>query len=332
MGSTPGQEYAYAYGRLGVLRQRLPEQSDIDRLVSAPDMESMKNVLREMRFTAEVMTSVNDIHDVIPALERQLRRDVESMVPQERRELFEILWLKEDGALLAYLLKKHHTFTSSLSRMPRSSISAHDTDALVALVERDDQGQLPPHLVRFVHQVKALTNATPAIIDTMVAQYVAHRQVELAEQSRSEHIHQYVAHQIDLQNIRTAKRLEGAENPRAHFLEGGEINPRDFTGERGHLSAVVRGSSLPDSLADAIEKEDDTAVTLERGLARGIAHAVAEMGTMPLTIEPVFAYAVMALSQLRLLRTVLIAKTTGLSPEETLHMLPPFLSTTPYAA
>ncbi len=329
---SAGTDYAYAFGRIGVLLQNLPDQSDIDRLVAAHSRQELMQILSEIKFTAPVMATVTDPNDLIPAMEQWIRKEMESMVPEQDREIFDILWLREDSALLAYLIKQYHRLTANGSRQPRSSNSTHDTKALERLVLKGINEVLPAHLVSFVQQMKERKDETPVQIDTAVAQYVADRQTMLALRSGSRHIQQYVAHFIDLQNIRTARRLDSDDTPEDHLLHGGEIDPKRLTTDRHELANLIRASTLPSGLADDIERADDTSITLERGLAKAIAHSIGEMRAVPLTIEPVFAFAIIALSQLRVLRSILIGKSTGLKPDEILHMLPPFLGASPFAS
>jgi len=54
------------------------------------------------------------------------------------------------------------------------------------------------------------------------------------------------------------------------------------------------------------------------------------MWNIPLSIEPVFAFAALAQSQLALLRALIIGKRANLDPQTIKKMLPPFLSASHY--
>jgi len=77
------------------------------------------------------------------------------------------------------------------------------------------------------------------------------------------------------------------------------------------------------------EGAEDTNV-IEQGCSEVIASDIARMWNVPLTIDPLFAFAALTISQLRLLRVLLIAKRNGLSPQEVKKVLPPFLSASHY--
>ena len=164
-----------------------------------------------------------------------------------------------------------------------------------------------------------------------MAQYVVNRQIELARESGSRAIQMYVAHHIDLQNLRTARRLGRDENPVDPLLQGGEISVNRISLDPERLAELVYSSSLPTTLADSIKSAEDSSVILERGLAKAIAHDIAVMRNNVLTIDPIFAFVTIALSQMRLLRTILIGKSVGMDPEEIRRLLPPFLSASPFA-
>jgi vacuolar-type H+-ATPase subunit C/Vma6 len=329
-GSLTGQRYAYGYGRVGVLQEYLLTQQDVERLLAAVDEAALTRALMELKM-AKGLEWTNDAHRFIDQLERWLRREMHELVPAEDEEIFGILWLKSDASLLAYLLKKELGYTSGISVEPQVGATAFDPDLLRRLVAGSPVTGAPASLVQFVQSVRADRSLTPQRIDTLTAQFVADESVRLAAQSGSAPIRQYVAHHVDLQNIRTSRRLSSQERPLEHLLRGGEIAPEAFTDEPERLVELVRRSSLPNTLIDSLRAADDASVTLERGLAKAIAHDLALMRDRVLCLEPLFAFAAIALSQLRVLRTLIVGKSAGLAPAEIRNLLPPFLSTSPYA-
>lgn len=332
--STFGQHYSYGYGRVGVLQQELMTTQDVESLLSARSEEDLVKSLMELKMSAHV-DYTSDAHRFIEGLERWLAHEVRTMAPADRRDIFDILWLKGDSPLLAYLLKRHHGLTSAISAEPMAGATAYEPGDLQALVQEDKPGLLPPELVSFARRVKAMVSISPQEIDTQVAQFVVDQQLALARKSGSKPIELYVAHHIDLLNIRTARRLKERDAPTDHLLRGGEIDIRSFSLDPAQLASLVRGSSLPSAVADAVAFAADTmdsSVELERGLALAIAHDIALMRDYVLSIEPIFAFAAVALSQLKLLRTIIVGKSTHLSAEEIRKLLPPYLSTSPFAS
>jgi vacuolar-type H+-ATPase subunit C/Vma6 len=329
------QDYAYGYGRIGVLQEYLLSQGDVERLLNAKGEADLSRALTELKISSHVEFNSNP-HRFINNLEQWLKREVISLVPKDECRLFDILWLKNDASFLAYLLKKHHGFTSDLSTEPHVGATAYDTADLRSLVNTGKVGtDVPDALVQFVLSRRGTRPASPQDIDTAVAQFTVDMQMTLAERSGSHAIEEYVAHHIDLQNIRTARRLSKDEVPEDHLQRGGHIDVEHFSTDPDRLVTLVQESSLPSGLLEDLLTATDpetSSVLLERGLAKAIAHDIGAMRNHVLTIEPIFAFASIAQSQLRLLRTILVGKAAGLSPDETRKLLPPFLSASPFAS
>lgn len=272
---------------------------------------------------------LDDLKELVPSMERWLKEEVEKMSPPDKRDVFNILWLREDMPVLAYYLKKYHGQSSPISKDPPAAVTMYDIRQVKALIleGKNDHQTLPNDLVRFIEKIKSRTNISPQEIDSEVAQFVAQTQMRIARRSGSRLIKRYASHLIDLQNIRTSRRLSSDQMARFHFVEGGEIDIDLLTQDIDKMSVLIRQSSLPDSVLKSIGSGDESAVVLERGLNRGLAHDIAEMRSIPLSIEPIFAFAVIALSHILLIRTILIGKAAKLSGQDISTMLPPFFST-----
>ena len=333
--SAFGQQYHFGYGRVGVLQQELLTTQDIDKLLLARDEGQLMKALTDVKLSRHVEYTL-DPHRFIESLERWLRNEVRSMTPPEKQDIFDILWLRGDAPLLSYLLKKHHGLTSSISTEPSVGATAFEPGELRRLVQSGVAGQLPEDVATFVAHIKALPSLPlPQTIDTAVFQFIVDRQKSLATKSGSSAVRQYVAHHIDLTNIRTSRRLHENDTPADHLLSGGEIPVEAFSLSPAQLAAAVRHSSLPNSVIDQIALATDStesSVELERGLARAIAHDLAVMRDQTLSIEPIFAFAAVALSQFKVLRTIIIGKSTHLSADEIRKLLPPYLSASPFAS
>lgn len=318
-------DFAYGYGRVGVLQQQLLNKSDVDRMVGAHGDKELRHVLSDVALTARVMPQDN-LSRVVPALEYWLKDEVRRMSPPESREVFDIIWMREDVPVIALLLKQYHGFAPKTEDTDLG-VTAYDHQALRKLVENGERGSLPEDLAHFVEEIKQERDIKAQDIDHKVAVFIARKQMELAEQSGSKLIKQYVAHQIDLQNIRTARRLNPGEDGEDHFLPGGEIDTMRLTGDPRSLALLIHSSSLPNVLADSVINEKNSALALERALNLALAHDIAAMRAIPLGIEAIFAFAVMALSQTLMLRTILIGKAAQLTGGEISQMLPPIFST-----
>lgn len=328
-----GNDFSYAAGRVGALQQRLLTASDVDRMLGARTDRELRQIFDELKFTNVVTQDMESPDELVGRMETWLHRELENMLPETHKPILGILWLKEDAPLIASLLKKHFRLTKSDEAAESRSPSSYDPALLRDLILRGKSHHaLPDHLSRFVQRQKAKQNVTAASIDASVARYVARTQTELAKASGSVQLQLYVKHQIDLQNIRIARRLKDNDDPSKIFLPGGEVKPELLLSDRRKIAAALRGTSLHFSFTEAFETADDSSIAVERSLVKALAHDIAQMRANILGVEAAFAYAIIALSQLRIVRTILIGKRAGLSAAEIGEMLPPFLSTSPYQA
>lgn len=324
--SLVGQKFAFASGRTGVLQQLLLTSSDRDRLLGAKDLSDAEQILTELKFTSVIDQGLRKSDDILNALSHWVRNEVEQMSPESSRPTFSVLWLEEDAPLLSYELKAFHGLTSATSKEPTTGMTAYDPEELKALVQQNATGRLPSHLANFVREMKKAADWKPEEIDAKVAQYIADLQQKLARTSGSTLVQKYVEHKIDLTNIRTALRLKEEQADLSVFLSGGTLNLKKIAGNAEAIAKAVEQSALPNNIADAIRSATD----LELALAKVTADDIAHMWNVPLSIEPLFAFAALGSSQIKLIRALTIGKRASLSPQEIKDMLPPFLSASHY--
>lgn len=324
MQSLIGQHFAYASGRTGVLQQLLLTASDRDRLLGAASLKEAESILTELKLTNPIDQGLKKTEEILLAIGAWVRKEVETMAPESKKPAFHILWLEEDAPVLSYLLKSHHGLTSAVSSQPQSGMTAYGIDALTTLVNDEVSGSLPSHLTEFVKTAKTMKDVTPQAIDSAVAQYIATVQLSLARASGSKALKTYVEHKIDLSNIRTALRNSD------DLLTGGSISPTALTKGIPNILRAIDRSTLPYELSENIRKVVDDPNAVEHALSKVVAEDIAHMWNIPLSIEPVFAFAALAQSQMRLLRVLLIGKRANMSPQEIKLMLPPFLSASHY--
>lgn len=327
-----GKDCSFATGRIAVLQQRLLSLADVDRLIGAHQASDLPRIFQDVKFTSAVMHDVSSIDEIVARMEQWLRTELESMLPSHYHDALNILWLREDAPLIAGLLKQHFGFAPKKPLDVRSP-SAHDPKLLEALILRDETDEaIPEHLSLFVHKQKTKPNQTPSLIDASVSRYVARTQTELAKASGSALLIAYVRHLIDLQNLRIATRMQETDDAAKHLLPGGEADVAKLIGDKKNAIAALRGTSLHRSIMNEFERASSSTIAIERGLVKGLAHDIAAMRSNLLGFESAFAFAIIALSQLRIIHTVIIGKNAGLSPAEIRDILPPLLSTSPNLA
>jgi vacuolar-type H+-ATPase subunit C/Vma6 len=193
-------------------------------------------------------------------------------------------------------------------------------------------GILPETVTSFIASMKKLTMPSPWTIDRAVARFIAERRVALARASGSTDILQYVRHSIDVTNIRTALRLATIETPDANdaLLPGGSVPLTRLAGPKANIRSAIAVSDL---YAPFIPAQGSAApIAIEQIGASILADDIGRMWTVPLTAEPVFAFAAMVMAHVRLLRAIAIGKRNKLSPQEIKQILPPFIPSSHFPA
>ena len=131
-------------------------------------------------------------------------------------------------------------------------------------------------------------------------------------------------------NIRIALRLREENADDSVFIQGGSLDLKRLAGNLEGIVKAIERSHLPFSLGEAVRKSADSPNDLELALSEVTASDIAHMWNTPLSIEPVFAFAALAQSQVALLRALVIGKRAALDPQSIKQMLPPFISASHY--
>jgi vacuolar-type H+-ATPase subunit C/Vma6 len=324
------RQHAFGFGRVGVLQELLLSQADIERLLQAASEKDLVKVISELKIASSVSYSSNP-HQFIHAIECWLETELRHLVEEEdAKDVFDILWMKDDTSFVSYLLKKHHGLTSAIASEPHVGALAFSKEMYQECIGKGDFSRAPASLALWMQELREQSGLSPQEIDTKVAEQFAEEQVKRATKI-SPLILRYVQHHIDLQNIRTAQRLAKTTIPVApYLLAGGTIAKEHFTEDMASLASVVKNSDLKALLSSGSAGDDF--ILLERALVKEIAEDLAEMRSCILSIEPLFAFGAIAVSQLKVLRTILVGKSAGLASDEVKNLLPPFLSASPFAA
>jgi len=317
-----GQHYAFAAGRTGVLRQLLISQPDVDRMLGSHGIQELNRVLTEMKFTNIIPQGLASTEGMLPALEQWVKNEVAAMVPESKRHIFTILWTDGDAPTLAWMLKKKYELTLLDSTEPTTGLHAFSVNELHDLVKTGTPHSLPYEIVAGVEKVKAMNPKKAKMIDTVVDQAIAAYKTRIAKESGSRLILDFVQNTIDTTNIRTIVRSLPALHTSA-LLPGGTMNLQKVKTMEELRSQIVQSGIFGFSVDLSILLRDS--IAFERAVADLIAKDIAEMWSMPMTVEPVFAFAAIALSHIALVRAVSIGKRAGLSPQEIKQVLPPFI-------
>jgi vacuolar-type H+-ATPase subunit C/Vma6 len=325
-------DFGFAYGRLGVLQQMLVSQVDVDRLLGTHDVKECERAIRELDFTQDID---KESETLLQEVALWVQDEVSKMTNDKDRAVFHILWLQEYAPTLMYVLKKHMGLIAEDVQAPPALFEAYKQSDIVKFLEKRNIGSLPKQIEALYQHVQDdqkeyEQNDLPKAIDQRVAQFIADTQAMLAKKSGSTLLIDYVTHQIDQQNIRTASRaVKAGDSHVSQFLTGGSVQPKNWANATEEsLPNIITRSSVGMQVDNALSSP----IELEKQLAENTASDIAKMWNVPLSIEPVFAFAALVLNHLRVLRVMLIGKRNGMSPQEVKAMLPPFIKPTHYVS
>lgn len=296
-----GSSYAYGYGRVGVLQEELLTTSDIDRLVGAPSIADVRTVLSELAFTRDVPADT-PLSSMQLALEQGIAKEIRDMVTPEEWEGFAALFLQNDRAVMASVLKKAAGLMDRDATV--SGLTVYGEDRIEACVFEDQWSGLPEEAVRFLGSMKRKNDQSPREIDAAVARFIEQDRLARIATLRSEKIDLYYKYYRDAQNIQMGGRLEDVD---------------------GVLNMLVPAGTIP--LQRVLTRAQTEGEHLLQSLQRSMARVIGDMRLMAVSKESVFAYGLIALSQASLVRAIVLGKDVGLSPEDIRDLLPRMYAT-----
>jgi len=328
-----GQKYAFASGRTSVLRQSLVTQSDVDRMLGSHDLHSMEQILTELKFTNAIDQGITGSERILAALEQWVMQEVQNMVQGDKWFIFNILWVNGDAPLLAWALKRKLGLTNVESKEPMSGLHAFAKEDLLSLAETSVSDTLPKEFTSLATAVSALEEPTSIVLDTIAEKAVAAYRLGVAKKSGSSDIVRFVRTSIDLGNIRTALRLRKDDaNALDSLIPGGFIAVRSLIGGKDGVKRGLAASDLSLKLGGDISEILGDPLRFERKAAELLADNIGRMWNVPLTVEPVFAFAAIALSHIALIRAIAIGKRSALSPQDIKLILPPFIPSSRFSS
>jgi len=318
--STSPEDSIFATGKLGVLQLSLLSQADIDRLLGAHDSTEVDQILTELKLTDAIDQSLSKGPEIVNALGEWVQSETRKMTATSKHPVFSILWFTNDAPYISYALKKHHGLTSEFAREPICNWSAYSPSAYQAQIKEEVDSGIPVYLAQFIHSMANATNETSQRIDAEVSQFFATQKLSFAKVSGSVLIEKYVIDLINLENIRSSLRKFDTDTRNRAFLKGGSIPFSTFEKESEDIAGLLSFCSFPAHLSEKFRKTT-TPTEFESACRDIINHDIAQMWNTQFTIEPVFAFAAIALSHIAFLRSVIIAKNNYFTTEDTAESL-----------
>ena len=281
-----GVGYIYLSSKIRVLETRLPDETDLERMLDAPDLATAFKVLNDTDYAdnlAEIKPE--DYRDVLRDDFQQMFDFFQKIIPQ--RALFDLIMLERDFVNLRLLFKAKYFEADVAEHIKENAVypakhlkdyvfenHAHPPEDLQKAIEGDGKS-LDYDIKEVVYQVnKKITEKTaPDDIDAMLTQYYFDLKLKKAKDIGSKFIKKDVQMIIDTTNVLIwvrAKRMGLSKDQlKTKLINGGHADikklialyPEETRGLKPFINA-----NFDNKVNEVFEKflEDDNLFELEK--------------------------------------------------------------------
>jgi len=322
-------DYAYAVGRIRVLETRLLSRGMVERMLEAADVNELYRILSDTAYGA--LLSETTVYGWLLRTEeiRTIALFDELCVDPI---LSELIHYRYDFHNLKVLMKAYVAkadFGHLLS--PNGNF---DLSLLRGAFEEEKFGALPDILQQIITRAleQYYSKNDPRLIDLIVDQEMFQFYTREVAQLKNDFLTQLLALIKDLENIKTlvrAKRLdEDRETMRLAILEGGNLSSRWYLdlAEEAWENLPQRFYATPyfqvvDEGYGHLEREKSF-LQLEKLCDDFLTNFLRTTRYTPFGIEPLIAYLVAKLSELKILKLLFVGKSHGIETARMKQRLP----------
>lgn len=242
----PDSNYAYISGKIRALEPMVLDETDIERMVDAPDFDSAFKVLNDTDYA-------NNLLDIDPLNYRDaLRNDFKglhkllSKVPDKL--LTKILYLERDFLNIKYLFKAKY-FGLTLEDRVVTEVNYKYEDLEQFIMEGKGSGldEQMQSLLKTADKHFSQAAKDPSAFDSYLTGQYFQMMLNLGKELNNSLVLGWVRKQINNLNVLTflrGKRLGlAAERISKKFITGGEINEKDlvkyYLGDGGDIKSLI---------------------------------------------------------------------------------------------
>lgn len=316
-------DYAYAVARIRALETKLIDGKDYNALIAAPEE-------RFFPLFTEIAGIKSDGPPLLSALVKSLEESfteslylVKSLILQD--EVKRLISLKYDYELLKLIIKEaggqEITIPTEISK--RSNYSYPLLKSLLESGKALDTGSLIYETYNLLKNARDLTGKR---IDNSCDNSYYSELFQILEEYGNGFLTEYFIREVDANNIMTALRLkaQGAKRTalRERFLPFGIIDisflELGFDLNLEGFSSRIVFSPLSAALNNTGKTEDEgaQAAEVEKLLEEELIKYLKESLFVTFGVEPLLTYLWVRDAEVKNLRTVLLSKSAGVSPEE----------------
>ena len=317
--------YAYAVGRIRAREVRL---LDFPKLLSILEAENVEEALKGLSDTdyAEGLALVKGEEDFDSHLARQTE-SVYQLISEltQDAELTDLFILRNDFHNMRVAFKKK--FGAAAEKEYYLTPSLVNREDLVEAVESGNFGRLAPLLAESLQEIEAIFSSEKNIqlVEAKLDKIYLTHSLWVSRQAKCEFLEKMFLIQIDLTNIRTFLRLREMAKGRDYLekclISRGVLEREHFLKSfEGSLESFVESLKFKDYyeiLKSGIEhwKKSGSFSFLEKLFDDFLLNFVKRAKYISFGIEPLIGYLVAKEMEVKNLRTVIVGKFNGLSPE-----------------
>ncbi len=327
--------YAYAVGRIRVLETRLLTRGVVERMVEAADVDELVRILSDTAY-GTLLSETTEYHKLLQVEEAQAIRLFDELCLDPI--LSELVHYQHDFHNLKVLMKAHVAKLKESSGADFShALSEHgnfDISLLRGVFEEEKFGALPQIFQRVITRAieEYYSKNDPRLIDLIVDQEMFRFYTQEVTRLRNDFLSELLALIIDLTNLKTvvrAKRLEeDKETLRLAIFEGGKLNSRwyiDLTDEPwenlSHRFYATPYFHIVDEGYGHLQREKSF-VKLEKLCDDFLIDFLRVTRYTPFGVEPLIAYFVAKLNELKILKLLFVGKLHGIESVRMKERLP----------
>jgi len=317
--------YAYAVGKIRAREVRL---LDLPKLLSILEAENVEQALEGLSGTdyREGLALVKGEEDFDSHLSRQME-SVYGLISEltQDPEITDLFILRNDFHNIKVAFKKKYGALAEEEYYLAPSIV--NREQLVQAVGTGNYGSVPPLLAGALQKIEGIysTEKNIQIIDITLDEIYFSHCLQVARQAKCEFLEKLFLIQIDLTNIRTFLRLKEMAKKRGYLerclISGGVLEKehflKSFDGSAESFVDSLRFKDYYEILKSGIEhwKKSGSFSFLEKLFDDYLLNFVKKAKYISFGIEPLIGYLVAKEMEVKNLRTVIVGKFNGLSPE-----------------
>jgi len=317
--------YAYAVGKIRAREVRL---LDLHKLLSILEAENVEQALKGLSDTdyGEGLALVKTEENFDSHLSRQMESIYELISELTHDpELTDLFILRNDFHNIKVAFKKKCGATAEEEYYLAPSIV--NRQELVEGVETGSFARLPPLLAGALQKIERIFSSEKnmQLIETTFDEIYLSHCLQVSRQAKCEFLEKFFSIQIDLTNIRTFLRLKEMAKGRDYLekclISGGILEKehflKSFEGSLGNFVDSLRFKDYYEIVKRGVENwnKSGSFSLLEKLFDDYLLNFVKKAKYISFGIEPLIGYLVAKEMEVKNLRTVIVGKFNGLSPE-----------------